>query len=81
VGASIRATAIAVNLFVIHLLGDAVSPTLIGKISDRTNLQIAFLAAVAAIIMAAIILFYGMRFAPSIPVKGKTINGTEGATA
>lgn len=81
VGAGIRATAIAVNLFVIHLLGDAVSPTLIGKISDRTNLQIAFLAAVAAIIMAAIILFFGMRFAPNIPVKTEMIEGPEGATA
>ncbi len=69
VGASIRATAIAANLFVIHLLGDAASPTIIGKISDRTNLQIGFLAAVAAVIMASIILFYGMKFAPSIPVK------------
>ena len=69
VGASIRATAIAANLFVIHLLGDAASPTVIGKISDHTNLQVGFLAAVAAVILAAIILFYGMKFAPTIPVK------------
>jgi MFS transporter, Spinster family, sphingosine-1-phosphate transporter len=65
VGAGIRATAIALNLFTIHLLGDAASPTLIGRISDRINLQIAFLATVVAIIIAAVILFYGMRFAPS----------------
>ena len=69
VGASIRATAIAVNLFTIHLLGDAASPTLIGRISDRTNLQTGFLAAIAAIIVAAVILFYGMKFAPQIPVS------------
>jgi multidrug resistance protein len=71
VGASIRATAIAVNLFTIHLLGDAASPTLIGRISDRTNLQTGFLAAIAAIIVAAVILFYGMKFAPQIPVVQK----------
>ncbi|HZD49636.1 MAG TPA: MFS transporter, partial [Silvibacterium sp.] len=34
VAAPIRATAISLNLFIIHVLGDAFSPTLIGKISD-----------------------------------------------
>jgi MFS family permease len=33
---SMRATAFAINIFVIHVLGDAISPTLIGKISDIT---------------------------------------------
>jgi hypothetical protein len=65
VGAGIRATAVAINLFSIHLLGDAASPTIIGRISDRTNLQMGFLAAVGAIVVAAVILFYGMRYAPS----------------
>ena len=68
VGAGIRATAIAVNLFTIHLLGDAASPTLIGRISDRSTLQTGFLAAIAAVVVAAVILLYGMRFAPQIPV-------------
>lgn len=70
VGASIRSTAIAINLFMIHLLGDALSPTVIGKISDETNLQTGFMAAVVAVVIAAIILFYGMKFAPSF-VSGK----------
>ena len=67
VGAGIRATAIAANLFTIHLFGDAASPTLIGRISDRTSLQTGFLAAIAATFLAAVILFYGMKFAPQIP--------------
>jgi multidrug resistance protein len=66
VGAHIRSTAVAVNLFMIHLLGDASSPWMIGKIADKTgSLQIGFLTTVAAIIVAALILFYGMRYAPS----------------
>jgi MFS family permease len=69
VSASIRATAIAVNIFTIHLLGDAFSPTLMGYISDRTNLRIAFLAASGAVGIAAIILFYGIRSAPELEVK------------
>jgi predicted MFS family arabinose efflux permease len=69
VSAGIRATAIAVNLFTIHLLGDAFSPTLIGYISDRSNLRIAFLAASAAVALSAVILFYGIRFAPELEGK------------
>ncbi|MBZ5511617.1 MAG: MFS transporter [Acidobacteriia bacterium] len=68
VGAHIRATAIAVNLFTIHLLGDAFSPTLVGYISDRSSLQTGFLAAVAAVGIASAILYYGKRFAPAIKI-------------
>lgn len=69
VGAHIRATAIAVNLFTIHLLGDAFSPTLIGYISDRSSLQIGFVATIVAVAIAVGILLYGMRFAPRFPVS------------
>ena len=66
VSARIRATALAVNIFTIHLLGDAFSPTLIGYISDRSNLEIGLTAMVVAVALSAGILFYGMRFAPKI---------------
>lgn len=66
VGAHIRATAVAVNLFTIHLLGDAFSPTLMGYISDRTNLQIAFISAGVASALSAAILLFGMRYAPEV---------------
>lgn len=64
VGAHIRATAIAVNLFVIHFLGDALSPWVIGKISDRSSLESGFVSTVVATALSSAILFYGMRFAP-----------------
>jgi predicted cation transporter len=67
VSASIRATAIAVNLFTIHILGDAFSPTLMGYISDKSNLQWAFVASTVAVALSATILFVGMRFAPELP--------------
>jgi sugar phosphate permease len=67
VSAPIRATAMAVNLFTIHLLGDAFSPTLIGYISDRTNLQTGFMAMIVAVALSGAILVYGMRFAPELP--------------
>jgi MFS family permease len=70
VSASIRSTALAVNVFVIHLLGDAFSPPLIGWISDRTgSLQVAFWVAFAAAGLSGVILLYGAKFAPRFQVQ------------
>jgi sugar phosphate permease len=51
---------------VIHLLGDALSPWLIGFIADRKSLEGGFVSAVVAMAISSAILFYGMRFAPLI---------------
>ncbi|PSH05333.1 MAG: MFS transporter [Acidobacteria bacterium] len=67
VSAPIRSTAFAVNLFTIHLLGDAFSPSLMGYISDRSNMQMAFVAASTAIAISAGVLFLGTRYAPQLP--------------
>jgi len=69
VGAHIRATAIAINIFIIHLLGDVPSPTLMGWIADRRSLQVAFICPVIAMVISSAILFYGMRFAPEVQVQ------------
>jgi predicted MFS family arabinose efflux permease len=50
---AIRATAMAVSILVIHVLGDAVSPTLIGVLSDRTDLSTALLAIPGVFLLAA----------------------------
>ncbi len=71
VDARIRATAVAVNVFTFHLLGDAFSPTIMGYISDKTNLQTAFLAASAAAGLGAWALFYGMRYAPDLSASAR----------
>jgi MFS family permease len=73
VAAPIRATAISVNLFVIHALGDAVSPHLIGRISDATNLRIGLSITLITLTLSGIILFAGARFAP--PLADKTVAG------
>lgn len=66
VGAHIRATAIAVNIFIFHLLGDVPSPTLMGYVADRYSLQAAFIPAVIAMAVSSAILFYGMKYAPAV---------------
>lgn len=66
VDAGIRSTALAVNTFVIHALGDAFSPTLIGWISDRTSLQTSFWAAFVAAALSGWFFMYGTKFAPKL---------------
>lgn len=72
VGAHIRATALAVNIFIIHILGDVPSPTMMGWVADKRSLQAAFVLPVIAMGVSAAILFYGMRFAPAVAVDRPT---------
>lgn len=71
VGAHIRATAIAVNIFIFHLLGDVPSPTLMGYVADKRSLQAAFILPVIAMAVSSAILFYGMRFAPEVRIDNQ----------
>ncbi len=66
VDAGIRSTALAVNTFVIHALGDSFSPWLIGKISDHSSLQTSFWAAFAAAGLSGWFFLYGTKFAPRL---------------
>ena len=66
VGAHIRATALAVNIFIIHILGDVPSPTMMGWVADKRSLQTAFILPVIAMGISSAILFYGMKFAPPV---------------
>ncbi len=72
VGAHIRATAIAVNIFIIHILGDVPSPTMMGWVADRHSMQASFVLPIIAMALSSAILFYGMKFAPAVAVDGNT---------
>ena len=52
VAPEIRATAVAVSIFTIHILGDVPSPTLIGAISDATSLTRAVLIIPVALLVS-----------------------------
>ncbi len=60
----LRSTAVAANIVIIHLLGDAPSPFLIGAVSDRSSLQVGILLAVAAMGISGVLLLRGARFLP-----------------
>lgn len=72
VGPHVRAMALAVNIFIFHLLGDVPSAYLIGYMSDKYSLQLAFVAPVIAIALSSAILSYGMKFAPPVSVENST---------
>jgi MFS family permease len=57
--ATMRATAVAVNVLLIHVLGDALSPTVIGRLSDATSLEVAVIANAGAIALSGAILLAG----------------------
>jgi MFS transporter, Spinster family, sphingosine-1-phosphate transporter len=69
VDATIRSSALAVNTFVIHALGDALSPPLIGWVSDRTSLQTSFWVAFLAASLSGWLFLYGTRFAPKLKTQ------------
>lgn len=73
VNAAVRSSAIALNLFLIHALGDAPSPRLIGALSDRTSLRLGMGLTLAAMLVSGAILFAGGRFAPRLNVEGQTV--------
>jgi len=62
--APIRAAGYAINIFVIHALGDAISPPLIGVINDAAggNMNRGFLAVSFAILVSSVLWFIGSRF-------------------
>ena len=59
---TMRAMAFAVNIFFIHALGDAVSPSLLGWCSDQWGLQNALLISPAAMALAGVLCFACCRF-------------------
>ncbi|HVE13858.1 MAG TPA: MFS transporter, partial [Elusimicrobiota bacterium] len=61
VPAPMRSMAFAANIFVIHLLGDALSPTLIGRASDLWGLRLALVGSMTMLGAAAAACYWGSR--------------------
>ena len=56
-----RATAFALNILIIHVFGDAISPPLIGWIAGKTSMNFAFLVVSAMMVVASACWFMGLR--------------------
>jgi predicted MFS family arabinose efflux permease len=66
VSGQVRATAVGLNLFIIHCFGDTFSPQIIGAISDRTNLRTGLGTTLVFLIISCVILLAGARVAPPL---------------
>jgi MFS family permease len=58
----IRATAFAINILIIHALGDAISPLILGIIKDKASFQVSFLAGSFLIPVAGLLWVCGARY-------------------
>ena len=61
---SVRATAFALNILIIHAIGDAISPPLIGAIRDRWSMSAGFFVVSLSMLVAGMLWFWGARFLP-----------------
>ena len=59
---SIRASGFALNILIIHALGDVISPPLIGVLSDKYNMNIAFLVISGFILVSGVCWLAGSRY-------------------
>ena len=60
--AKIRATAFALNILIIHALGDAISPPLLGLVAGRWNMNVSFFVVSFAMLVSGIVWLLGMKF-------------------
>ncbi len=58
---AMRASAFALNILVIHSLGDVLSPLVIGLLSDRFGMRVAFLSTSVMFILSAAFWLTGMK--------------------
>jgi len=67
VSAPVRATAVGLNLFIIHCFGDTFSPQIIGAVSDHArSLRLGLGATLISLVVSCVILRAGARFAPPL---------------
>lgn len=61
-GPKVRATAFALNILIIHALGDAISPPLLGAVAGHANMNTAFLVVSVAMLVSGVIWLFGMKY-------------------
>jgi predicted MFS family arabinose efflux permease len=62
---AVRATAFAVNIFVVHALGDVQAFWLLGYIGGHTNMHVAFLFVSGIIFLSGLVWLVGVKYLPA----------------
>jgi MFS transporter, Spinster family, sphingosine-1-phosphate transporter len=71
---SIRSMAFAINILMIHILGDAFSPSLIGFIADRADLHTAFVGVSFLILVGGGLWVLGARYLDADTARAESPN-------
>jgi hypothetical protein len=71
VPSDVKATAQALYILLIHLLGDTFSPAIVGKLADLHNLQSALLLPAVINVVAGVIFLVGSRRVGQILTRGQ----------
>ncbi|HYY13294.1 MAG TPA: MFS transporter [Chthoniobacterales bacterium] len=77
----VRASAFALNIFIIHLFGDATSPPLIGMVRDRWNMNVALFGVAVLMVLAGFVWLWGARFLPRDTMKVERATAQSAARA
>ena len=74
----VRASAFALNILIIHALGDVISPMIIGAVADKTggNMNTAFLVVSAFILLSGVLWLFGARHLAADTAKVATASGS-----
>ena len=59
---AIRSTGFALNILIIHVFGDAFSPFIMGFIADRWNMDVAFGAVSAVVLLGGVFWLWGVKY-------------------
>ena len=62
---SVRAMAFGLGIFVMHALGDAIAPPLLGLVAGHSNMNTAFLAISAMTLISGVLWLIGARYLPA----------------
>jgi MFS family permease len=78
---SVRATAFGLNILILHLLGDAAAPPLLGGLAGHAGWNVAFLVVAAACALAGIFWLIGARYLHDDVQRVESATATESAAA
>jgi MFS family permease len=73
---AIRSSGFGLNILVIHLLGDAISPPLVGAIADRWSLPIGFVVVSLFMLLGGAFWLWGVRY-----LEADTAAATRGSSS
>ena len=72
---AIRATAFALNILVIHALGDAIAPPLLGYVAGHSNMNVAFLVVSGMMLVSGVIWLAGAKYPPAYTAAVENAGG------